>query len=64
MSEQQRIEAALRQSEKHFRQLTKLSPVPIAIINIRGEVEYLNDRFIGTFNYTTGDIPNMEAWGY
>jgi len=62
MSEQQRIEAALGQSEKHFRQLTKLSPVPIAIINIRGEVEYLNDRFIATFGYTTGDIPNMEAW--
>ena len=62
MSEQQRIEAALRQSEEHFRRLTKLSPVPVAIINIRGKVEYLNDRFLTTFGYNIDDIPNMAAW--
>ena len=62
MSEQQRIEAALRQSEEHFRRLTKLSPVPVLIINLRGDIEYLNDRFLTTFGYNLDDIPNMEAW--
>ncbi|MDP2045827.1 MAG: PocR ligand-binding domain-containing protein, partial [Deltaproteobacteria bacterium] len=62
MSEQQRIEAALRQSEEHFRRLTKLSPVPIVIINLWGDVEYLNDRFLTTFGYNLDDIPNLEAW--
>jgi PAS domain S-box-containing protein len=62
MSEQHRIEAALRQSEEHFRRLTKLSPVPVAIINRRGDIEYLNDRFLTTFGYNIDDIPNMEAW--
>ncbi len=62
MSEQQRIEAALRQSEEHFRRLTKLSPVPVLIIDLWGDIEYLNDRFIATFGYTLRDIPNLEAW--
>jgi two-component system sensor histidine kinase UhpB len=62
MSEQQRVEATLRQSEEHFRQLTKLSPVPVLIINQRGDIEYLNDRFLTTFGYNREDIPDMEAW--
>ena len=62
MAEQQRIEATLRQSEEHFRQLTKLSPVPVLIINNRGDIEYLNDRFLTTFGYNRDDIPDMEAW--
>jgi PAS domain S-box-containing protein len=62
MSEQRRIEATLRQSKEHFRRLTKLSPVPILIINRRGDIEYLNDRFLTTFGYNLDDIPNLEAW--
>jgi len=62
MSEQQQIEATLRQSEEHFRRLTKLSPVPVLIINLWGDIEYLNDRFLTTFGYNLDDIPNLEAW--
>ena len=62
MSEQQRIEATLRQSKEHFRRLTKLSPVPVLIINLWGDIEYLNDRFLTTFGYNLDDIPNLEAW--
>jgi PAS domain S-box-containing protein len=62
MSEQRRIEATLRQSKEHFRRLTKLSPVPILIINRRGDIEYLNDRFLTTFGDNLDDIPNLEAW--
>jgi PAS domain S-box-containing protein len=62
MSEQQRIEATLRQSKEHFRRLTKLSPVPVLIINLWGDIEYLNDRFLTTFGYDLDDIPNLEAW--
>jgi PAS domain S-box-containing protein len=62
MSEQHRIEATLRRSEEHFRRLTKLSPVPIVIINQQGNIEYLNDRFQTTFGYNLEDIPDMEAW--
>jgi PAS domain S-box-containing protein len=62
ISEEQRIEATLRQSEEHFRRLTKLSPLPVLIISQQGDIEYLNDRFLTTFGYSHDDIPNMEAW--
>ena len=62
MSEQRRIEATLRQSKEHFRRLTKLSPVPVVIINLWGDIEYLNDRFLTTFGYNIDDIPNLDAW--
>jgi PAS domain S-box-containing protein len=62
MSEQQRIEVTLRQSKEHFRRLTKLSPVPVLIIDRWGEIEYLNDRFLTTFGYNLDDLPNLEAW--
>ncbi len=52
----------LRESEEHFRQLTKQFPVPIAINNDIGGIEYLNDRFIETFGYTLDDIPTLDAW--
>ena len=62
MSEQRRIEATLRQSQEHFRRLTKLSPVPVLIVNRRGGIEYVNDRFLTTFGYNLDDIPNLEVW--
>jgi PAS domain S-box-containing protein len=62
MSEQRLIEATLRQSEEYFRRLTKLSPVPVLIINQRGNIEYVNDRFLTTFGYSLDDIPNLETW--
>jgi PAS domain S-box-containing protein len=62
MSKQREIEASLRQSKEHFRRLTQLSPVPVVIINWRGDLEYVNDRFLSTFGYDLDDIPNMEAW--
>jgi PAS domain S-box-containing protein len=62
MSEQRQIEASLRLSKEHFRRLTQLSPVPVLIINRRGDIEYLNDRFLTTFGYNLDDIPNLETW--
>jgi PAS domain S-box-containing protein len=62
MSEQRQIEAALRQSKEHFRRVIKLSPVPVLIINLRGDIEYLNDRFLTTFGYNLDDIASLDAW--
>jgi PAS domain S-box-containing protein len=62
ITEQQRADAALRESEEHFRLLVAQAPVPIAIATDNGAIEYLNDRFVGTFGYTLEDIPNTSAW--
>ena len=62
ITERKRIDEELRKSEEHFRRLTEQSPVPIAISNERGEIEYVNEQFVRTFGYTRDDIPNIDAW--
>ena len=62
ITEHKRVQEALRRSQEHLFQLTKCSPIPIAINSEQGHIEYLNDRFVQTFGYTLEDIPNLETW--
>ena len=57
-----KVEAELRGSEEKFRQLVKLSPVPLCIVNKSGDITFLNDRFTKVFGYTADDIPTIEVW--
>ena len=56
------LEEELRQSEKKYRSLFDLSPVPCAINDAAGRILQLNDAFIKTFHYTLEDIPTLEEW--
>ena len=62
ISDQKRVEATLRESEDHFRRLIAQSPIPIAIYNDAGDIEYFNDRLTATFGYTRDDVPNLADW--
>jgi PAS domain S-box-containing protein len=62
ITERKRTEEALRKSEEYFRRVTKQSPIPIAIIGDKDEVDFLNERFNATFGYTLDDLPNLKAW--
>ena len=62
IADRKKTDEALRKSEEHFRRLTEQSPVPIAISNERGEIEYVNEQFVRAFGYTRDDIPNIDAW--
>ncbi len=53
---------SLRESEEHFRQLILKSPIAIAITNMQGEIDFVNDWFIHIFGYTLDDIPHVDAW--
>lgn len=57
-----RVAGALRESERHFRQLATQAPVPIAIFDASGTVETLNDRFVTTFGYTPESVPTLAVW--
>jgi PAS domain S-box-containing protein len=57
-----RVTAALRESERHFRQLATQAPIPIAIFDVSGTVESLNDRFVGTFGYTPDTVPSLDRF--
>ncbi len=62
ITEQRRVEEALRQSEENFRLLMERSPVPMGVINRNGEVEFVNDSLERAFGYTRGDICTVEQW--
>lgn len=56
-----RVTAALRDSERHFRQLAMQAPIPIAIFDAAsGTVEHFNDRFVRTFGYTVEAVPSRD----
>ncbi len=56
------VEAALRKSEKRFRRMAEASPFPILIMDHRGAILYLNQKFTRLFGYRRADIPDHESW--
>ena len=57
-----RMTTALRESERHFRQLVTRAPVPIALFDAAGDTQVLNDRFVSTFGHTRDTLPRLEDW--
>jgi PAS domain S-box-containing protein len=52
----------LRQSEKRFREVINLSPVPAGIIDPEGNYTFVNQAFTNLFGYKLADIPNGREW--
>ncbi len=62
-SDNKRVEAALKESEKRFRTLFLNTPLPISHISIDGKILDVNDSFTETIGYTFDDIPSLgHAW--
>jgi two-component system cell cycle sensor histidine kinase/response regulator CckA len=55
-------EKALAERERQFRQIAELFPLPISIIDSKGNYEFLNNEFIRVFGYTLKDIPTGRDW--
>lgn len=57
-----RTTVALRDSERHFRQLATQAPLPIAVFDATGTVESFNDCFVATFGHTIASVPTVDAF--
>ena len=38
------------------------TPLPLAFVNRKGDVGYINDRFTEVFGYSLEELPNIEQW--
>jgi PAS domain S-box-containing protein len=57
-----RAEEALRASEAKFRQVIDASPVPLSVDDMKGTIEYLNQKFVEKFGYAHREVPTSAAW--
>ncbi len=60
-----RIERVLQQaraSERKFKSIIDVSPIPMAINNDKQEITYLNPAFTQTFGYRHLDVPTLVQW--
>lgn len=62
MSLRRKTEEALRDREKQLQAALDASPVAILWSNIKGDVEYVNPKFVRLFGYELGDIPTLAEW--
>ena len=62
LTEQKIAEAALKESREQLRTVVEKSPFSMGLVNMRGDIEYINLKAIETFGYLPQDIPNMDRW--
>ncbi len=62
ISEQKNGQIELSKSQRRFMNLAENFPLPFAISNKKGNILYLNRKFIELVGYTLEDIPNNNAW--
>ncbi len=62
ITDRNRAEKALRESEETFRTMVSISPLPLALIHADGRYLHLNPAFTRLFGYTLQDIPDGRSW--
>jgi PAS domain S-box-containing protein len=56
ISDKKKVEQALRQSERRFRELTELLPLPVFEADAEGRITFANDAAFEKFGYARGDV--------
>lgn len=57
------VEQKTLTSERKFRAIIEISPIPYGLTDEHGNVTFLNPAFIHTFGYTLADLPTLTEWG-
>ncbi|PLX49880.1 MAG: hypothetical protein C0613_05870 [Desulfobulbaceae bacterium] len=56
-------EKKVAEGQKLFSRFINDAHLPIAMVNVEsGAVEFLNEKFVADYGYTTADIPTIDAW--
>ena len=62
ISERKKYEQALIESELNARVILEASPVPLGIVDMEGNIKYLNKSFVEHFGYSIEEIPTLSDW--
>ena len=62
ITEHKQADEELKESREQLRTVVEKSPISMALVNMRGDIEYINLKAIETFGYLPQDIPNMDSW--
>ena len=58
----QRQHLELLASEARFRKVLEHSPIPVAVCDSEGAIEFLSESFVATYGFTQAELPNLERW--
>ena len=62
ITERKRMEHTLQESKEKFESLAEGSPLGIALIDMNGNILYINTKIEEFFGYTLGNTPNLKTW--
>lgn len=60
ITERKEMEDALRASEQQFRESLEFLPIAIGLVDVQGEVLFLNKEYVRLFGYTREDILTLN----
>ncbi len=64
LSRQEEMAGKLLESEERFRRLLEYAPVPMAMINHDGAIDFINQKIVSTFGYRLRDIPSLDKFWF
>jgi PAS domain S-box-containing protein len=62
ITERKQAEEQLRQGHRELQALMDVSPIGICWADMKGNIQYNNQKFRDLFGYTVEDIPTIAAW--
>lgn len=64
ISERVQAEQQLRDREQELRHILSELPIPVGcnLLSGRQQIVFLNQRFLDTFGYDPGELPDLETW--
>lgn len=62
ITEAKAIEQSIRQNQQLFKAIYNGAPLPISMINLKGEILGVNPAFLEIIGYSLEEISDMESW--
>jgi PAS domain S-box-containing protein len=62
ITERKLVEEKMQESEKKYRSLLRLIPLPLCLNDNYGRITYMNERFEQVFGYKLNDIQTFDMW--